>query len=272
MNKLHYIFISALLMSILLSSCKSTKVATENTITKAQAVDTVFQNMQDHQFKYEWFIGKFTANYKNADKKQSFSGQFRIRKDSMIWLSIYAAMNIEVFRIMVTPDSIKMLNRLNKSYFSKDVSFINMKFNTDVDFDVLQSLLMGVDFAYYETDKFNLSINENSYKLSTLGRSKLKKYVRTQEDLKKVMVQNMWINPENYKITKQSIKQVKSPNKKVVANYQDFKEVDSQLFPFEIRFKLIDEKPIILEIKYRSIIIDKKTSFPFKVPKKYKRL
>jgi hypothetical protein len=256
---------------LLFQACHSTKEVREVAETKEAAVDSVFHLMQQNQFDYEWFTGKFSASYKQGDKKQNFSGQFRIRKDSVIWLSIYAAMNIEVFRIMITPDSIKMLNRLKKTYFVKNVNFINEQFNTDVDFDILQSLLMGVDFAYYETDKFTLSINENRYKLSTMGRGKLKKYVQTQEDLEKVMVQNMWINPDNYKILKQSIKQVKSPNKKVIATYEDFRPVDNQIFPFSIHFRLVDEKPVLLDLQYKSIIINQKLTFPFKVPRKYKR-
>jgi hypothetical protein len=95
--------------------------------------------------------------------------------------------------------------------------------------------------------------------------------VQTQEDLEKVMVQNMWINPDNYKILKQSIKQVKSPNKKVIATYEDFRPVDNQVFPFSIHFRLVDEKPVLLDLQYKSIIINQKLTFPFKVPRKYKR-
>lgn len=258
--------------TIVMGSCKGPKNVEQKTEARTQAVDTIFQNMQDHQIQYEWFSGKFSADYKHEDKKQSFSGQFRIRKDSVIWLSIYATMNIEVFRILITPDSVKMLNRLEKTFYRKDVQFINQKLNTDVDFDILQSLLMGVDFAYYETNKFTLDINENRYKLSTFSRRKMKKYVKSQSDLEKVMVQNMWINPEDYKITKQNIKQVKNPNKKVIATYEDFRPVQGQSFPFDISFKLVDEKPVNLSMRYRSIIIDQKQSFPFRVPSKYKRL
>ena len=262
-----------LFSALIFGGCHSTKKIETPTRseTKAAAVDSIFHLMQQHQFDYDWFMGKFSARMDDGDKKQNFSGQFRIRKDSVIWLSIYAAMNIEVFRIIITPDSIKMLNRLKKTYYSRKVDFINEQLNTDVDFDILQSLLMGVDFAYYETDKFMLSINDNRYKLSTMGRGKLKKYVKSQEDFEKVMIQNMWINPETFKITKQNIKQVKSPNKKVVAIYEDFRPVDKQIFPFKITYRLVDQKPLLLNVEYKSIIINKKLTFPFKVPKKYKR-
>lgn len=270
MNKA--IIILFVFVTVILGSCKGPKNVENKAEVRAEAVDTIFQNMLVNQIQYEWFTGKFAASYKSGDKKQNFSGQFRIRKDSVIWLSIYATMNIEIFRVLITPDSIKMLNRLEKSFYRKDVEFINQKLNTDVDFDILQSLLMGVDFAYYETNKFTLSINENRYKLSTFGRRKMKKYVKSQKDLEKVMIQNMWINPDDYKITKQNIKQVKNPNKKVIATYDDFRQVQGQSFPFDISFKLVDDKPVNLSMKYKSIIIDQKQSFPFKVPSKYKRL
>lgn len=234
------------------------------------AVDSVFRAMQEHQFKYDWFQGKFSAEYKSGDKKQNFSGQFRIRKDSAIWMSIYAVMNIEVFRVIVTQDSVFLLNRLKKTYYHKNIDFLNDQLGVDIDFGILQSLLIGSDFNYYETDKFTLDINDSRYKLSTIGRGKLKKHVKNESDLEMVLVQNMWIDKSNYKITKQNVRLVKNPNKKVVVRYSDFKEVNDQIFPFEMQFKLVGETDIDLMVNYKSVIIDKPQSFPFKVPKKYK--
>jgi hypothetical protein len=270
MRKLGLIITLFLFGSLLISSCHSTKHVEKQT-SKVLAVDSVFDAMQAHQFSYEWFQGKFSADYKAGDKKQSFSGQFRIRKDSAIWLSIYAVMNIEVFRVIITQDSIYMLNRLKKTYYRRDINFLNDQLGTDIDFDILQSLLIGIDFSYYETDKFTLDVSGDRYKLSTIGRGKLKKYIRNQEDLEMVLVQNMWIDRSDFKIKKQSVRLVKNPNKKVVAQYHEFEDIDGQLFPFVMEFKLVGEKVINLDVKYKSVIINVPQSFPFKVPKKYKR-
>jgi len=270
MKRIIFSIILVMMAGLILSSCHFTKKVEKQT-TKLLAVDSVFQAMQANQFQYEWFQGKFSANYKAGDKKQSFSGQFRIRKDSVIWMSIYAVMNIEVFRVLITQDSIFLLNRLKKTYYHKEIGFLNDQLGTDIDFGILQSLLIGSDFSYYETNKFSLSSNDNVYKLSTVGRGKLKKYIKGQEDMEMVLVQNMWINRSDYKIQKQSVRLVKNPNKKVVAQYSDFKEVNQQVFPFQMGFKLIGDKTINLEVKYKSVIIDKAQTFPFKVSKKYKR-
>ena len=256
--------------SLFFSACHSSKHV-EKEISKVLAVDSVFDAMRAHQFQYDWFQGKFSADYKSGDKKQSFSGQFRIRKDSTIWLSIYAVMNIEVFRVIITQDSIYMLNRLKKTYYHRNINFLNEQLGTDIDFDILQSLLIGTDFNYYETTKFTLDVSDDRYKLSTISRGKLKRYVRTQEDLDMILVQNMLIDKTNFKIKKQSVRLVKNPNKKVVAHYRNFKEVDNQIFPFEMEYKLVGDKVINLNVKYKSVIINKPLTFPFKVPKKYNR-
>ena len=270
MNRLVIISAVFLFGSLLISSCNSTKKAEKKT-SKVYAVDSVFRTMQAHQFQYDWFQGKFSAEYKAGDKKQSFSGQFRIRKDSVIWISIYAVMNIEVFRVIVTQDSIFMLNRLKKSYYHRNIGFLNEQLGTDIDFDILQSLLIGTDFSYYENTNFTLDISGDRYKLSTISRQKLKRYIKTQEDMEMVLVQNMWIDKADFKIHKQSVRLVKNPNKKVVANYSDFQDVDNQVFPFNTNFKLVGKKVINLNVKYKSVIINKPLTFPFKIPKKYKR-
>ena len=270
MKNILIIFV-VILSGFFISSCSSIK-RIEKKKTELKAVDSVFLAMKEHEFKYDWFQGKFSADYKSGDKKQSFSGQFRIRKDSVIWISIYAVMNIEVFRVKITTDSVFLLNRLKKTYYSRNIGFLNEQLGTDVDFDILQSLLIGSDFDYYENDKFTLDVNPDYYKLSTISRSKLKKYIRTQEDKEKVLVQNMDVNRTDFKIVRQSVRQVQNPNKKVVAKYLDFKEVDGQEFPFNSVFKLIGEKTVNLNIQYKNVIIDKPLTFPFKVSKKYKHL
>ncbi|MCK5856140.1 MAG: DUF4292 domain-containing protein [Bacteroidales bacterium] len=265
------VLMTIIMGSLFFSSCDTTKKVEKKNI-KIRAVDSVFLAMKEHEFSYDWFQGKFNANYKSGDKKQNFSGQFRIRKDSVIWISIVAVMNIEVFRVIIKQDSVFMLNRLKKTYYSRNIGFLNEQLGTDLDFDILQSLLIGSDFDYYENDKFTLSASSDQYKLSTVSRRKLKKYISSQDDMEKVLVQNLWVSQSDFKIQQQSVRQVKNPNKKVVVQYLDFREVNSQEFPYHMIFRLVGEKIIKLDLEYKSIIINKPLTFPFRISKKYSRL
>jgi len=266
------IFGLLLALVLLLGACKlrrnnSNRKVVEN--AQLSAVDSVFMAMKGAEFQFDWLKAKFSGIYTLDDKKQNFSGQFRIRKDSLIWCSI-TVMNIEVARVIVTPDSVKLLNRLNKKYFASNLDYLNEQLNTDIDFDMLQSLILGNDIPYYETDKFELEVKNEIYQLSTIGRSKLKKYIRTEDDMSKVLVQKINIDKTNYRIVQQNLRQLRNPNKKVVAHYFEFKDFDG-LFPTSIVFKFIGVKNITIKFDFTKIDKNNPLTFPFKVPSKYQR-
>jgi len=143
MNKIR-VYGILIAMVLFFGACKSRKKTVSEVVVKDNLteVDSVFFAMKEAEFQFDWLKAKFAGIYTVDDKKQNFSGQFRLRKDSMIWCSI-TVMNIEVARALVTPDSVKLLNRLNKTYFASNMDYLNAQLNTDIDFDMLQSLILG---------------------------------------------------------------------------------------------------------------------------------
>ncbi len=48
-----------------------------------------------------------------------------LQKDKIIWISINATLlGIEAFRAVITPDSVKVLNKLDKVYQLRSVSYL----------------------------------------------------------------------------------------------------------------------------------------------------
>jgi len=124
--------------------------------------------------------------------------------------------------------------------------------------------------SFYEKDIFKSSIDDNMYKLSTPGREKLKKYVKNENERQKVLVQNIWINPDNFKIVRNSIKEIKNNNRKLIVTYSKFNALENQLFPYTVSFNIQSETPVNIVANYTRIRIDEKTSFPFSIPSNYK--
>ncbi|MBN2746050.1 MAG: DUF4292 domain-containing protein [Bacteroidales bacterium] len=257
-----------IILLLLFSGCKSRKPeAPKRSEIKLNRVDSVFHSMKAAEFEFETLVARFSGIYNFDGTKQNFNGQLRLLNDSLIWCSI-TVMNIEVARVMVTPDTVKMINRLSRKYFLTDFRYINYNLNTDIDFDMLQALILGNDIPYYETDKFNLEIKPESFVLSTIGRHKLKQYVKTDDDLSKVLVQKIKIDKTTLRIMEQNLKQVRNPNKKVEAIYSNFEDHNG-LFPTEITFKFIGVKELILHFNFTKIEKNTEISFPFKIPNSY---
>lgn len=69
------------------------------------------------------------------------SGQIRMRKDSILWLSITATIGIEVARAKISTDSIWVLNRLEKTYLSEPLDNVSAQLGIPISLPWVQSLL-----------------------------------------------------------------------------------------------------------------------------------
>lgn len=259
----------SLLFLVVAQGCKTREIApiVVAETPKISQVDSVYSAMKNAEFRFHTLVAKFSGEYTIDGSKQNFSGQMRIVNDSLIWCSI-TVMNIEVARIMVCHDSVKLLNKLNRQYYQTTFQYVNNLLNTDIDFEMLQALILGNDIPYYEIDKFQLNSKSDEYELQTIGRKKLKKYVKSDDDLSKVLIQKMAVNKTNFRIIKQDLKQLRNPNKKVEALYSSF--VDYQgMFPTKMEFKFIGVKEININLEFLKIEKDIPIELPFKIPSSY---
>lgn len=174
-------------------------------------------------------------------------------------------------RVMITNDSIKYVNRIDKSYFTNNFDYINSLINSTLDYDMLQSFLTGNDFSFYENSSFRAGIENQEYKLITTNRRKLKKYVRHNEEVS-IPLQNIWLNPETFKISRVLIREL-TPNGRKLEGAYEYSMNEGQLMPSTVHFALetIDNKNTI-EVTYSKISLADDLSFPFSIPGKYKRV
>ncbi len=248
--------------------CRSTRKIIKEPL-KVEGIDYLFNQLKLNELNFKYFSAKFNLDYKVDKKKTEFKGQIRIEKDSMIWISFSPALGIEAARMLITNDSVKFINRINKTYFVGDYKYLNEFLETNIDYDVLQALIIGNDLSHYENGKFRAHIDNLQYKLSTASRAKLKKFVKKDETEPVVFIQNIWLSAENFKITQLSLKEIKKQNKKLEANYSKFSDVGNQLFPKEVDFALQADKKIDVNVKYSKITIDDELNFPFSISDKY---
>ena len=239
---------------------------------KEQGSDYLVQKLKESELDFDYFSAKFKLHLSEDKKKTSFKGQVRMQKDSVIWVSFSPLLGIEVARMLITNDSVKFINRMNKTFFKGDYTYLNEFFDTNLDFNVLQGLILGNDFSHYEINKFRAFIDNMEYRLSTAARHKLKKYLKIHETEPNVFIQNIWLNPYNFKITQIQLKELYKESKKLQVNYEEFVDINSQLFPKNINFNLQAEKKFEVVIDYSKIDVNEETNFPFKVPSKYESI
>ncbi|NQV02657.1 MAG: hypothetical protein HQ542_08435, partial [Bacteroidia bacterium] len=83
---IHMLFIG-LAGTILFSSCKTHRSIIKKPI-KEEGAEYLFTKLKERELQFIWFSARFSADYRNGNQKHAFSGQIRIQKDTLIWLSL----------------------------------------------------------------------------------------------------------------------------------------------------------------------------------------
>ena len=96
-----------------------------------------------HAKDYTWMSAKVNGelSMENGENVR-FTGLLRMYRDSTVWLSVSAFMGVENARILVTNDSVMMLNRVNQTYLAEPISSL-METHQVPSLQELQSLLLG---------------------------------------------------------------------------------------------------------------------------------
>jgi hypothetical protein len=266
----HQIIVLLVFFAIItgLGGCKSKRSIIKAPI-KEKGTEYLFEQLRENELKFKTFTARLNVDYTVDRNRNDFKGQLRIVKDSAIWVSFNQDLGIEIARFLITEDSVKFLNRINKTYFAGDYAFVNNFLGANIDFGILQSLLLGNDFEYYEDIDFRASVDGGQYRLNTTGRSKLRKYVRNHDDDLRLLLQTIWLNPENFKITEIRLKELTRNSKKLTAVYSDFQSFEKNKYPTRLSYAIEADIPISVSVRYSRITINEPASMPFNIPGKY---
>ncbi len=271
MNRKTALFLLLIAGSLLISSCKSTRSVLKKPL-KEYGFDYLYNKMIESQVDFSYLSAKFNVVYYQGKKKTELRGQFRIKKDSLIWITLSPALGIEAARISLSDDSVKFMNRLNKTYFSGAYSLIDSILNTTLDYSIMEAMILGNDLTQYDVSKFKSSIDGGLYRITIQERRKIKRYLKSGEVSSKVLVQNIWLDPELFKIKKVVLKELGDDNRKLQVIYDQYHEVNGMLLPEIMHIIISSGTSIEINLRFGKTVVDQPLRYPFTIPKKYEQL
>lgn len=100
----------------------------------------LLQPLLHKQWNYNTFSGKAKMRYGNME----FTANFRVKKGQAIWIAATAFGGmVQVARIYVTPDSVRIVNYLQKEALLMSINQAASLVPVPVDFNSLQNLVVG---------------------------------------------------------------------------------------------------------------------------------
>lgn len=266
--------VMAVVLMLAFPSCKTRKKIVLNNgkcLIDFKNSKTLTTNLKANEFKFDRLNAKMTVDADIDSSSNSFTVTLRMKKDSVIWMSI-SKLGIEGARVLITKDSVKLVNRIKNTYFSGDFAYISKVLNTELDFEMLQSLLVGNSVEFYDEDeKIKPGIDNCEYTLGTVRKFRLRRVMDKGKELKEP-AQSIYMVPETFKIARIVFYEF-NPDRSFDALFGNFEKKDStQLFPMQMNYTIRAQKLVKLDLVYTKVVLNEEQSFPFKIPENYERI
>lgn len=247
-------FIALLLLSCLFIQCKSTKrVATNRTAVTA---DLLKDRLIRNQMKADWFSANAKIGVDGGGFAQSASASIRIRKDSVIWVSV-KKLGFEVARALITQDSVYLIDRFNRQYMSNGLDFLSEEYQLPASFESLQAVLLG-NPLFFSSNQLSFSDNENYYELTTSG---------SRKGIYK-------IDKMNFRMREMQLIDVQEAANLTVflTDYQTL--ADDQPFSYVRQLKADSRQSgeVNIELAYQNVEINVPKSIRFEIPARYEKV
>jgi Domain of unknown function (DUF4292) len=254
------------------SSCRSTKKLqtaisrkdTQLVITPAPATNDslkgaydILKSLKKNRINFTTFSAKIKVEYEDYKGKQpDFNAFVRLYKDSVLWISINATfLSIEAFRIMITKDTVIILNKLNKKVERHSFNYIENIANISLNFSTLQDLVIG-NPIYIGDSIVSYRQTENHILLGTAG-----------EFFKNLLT----ISADNKLVERSKLDDIDvGQNRTADLSYGDYEKNDGFYFATYREITVAEKTKVDINLNYKQYDFNKELSFPFSIPKNYK--
>lgn len=221
--------------------------------------------IQDINFDYLTSSSKI--RYRNDDQNVSATANIRVKKDSIIWISVTPGFGIEAARGLITRDSVSFINRLDKEYSTFSFKELSNKFNFDLSYDLLQAVLLGDmprpltanDEVEKKTNHFLVRQQKGPITIDSFVDARLMKVNRVA-------------------VVDETRRNGQGRGKNTLnLQYEEFKKINEELLPFK-NVASLDyrskgrKRRTQIDIQHRKAdIVDEALRFPFSIPSSYAR-
>lgn len=275
MNQKRVLPIVACLVSLVLFSCRSTRTVTRATFpsdTTGSSKDSlsrekesalaasILEKMNVNRIEFKTFTAELKMDYEDdkGKKMNNLGVNIRMLHDSVIWVRISGPLNVEGARVLITKDSIKIVNRMEGTVTLRNTSEGQELLKLSMDFKTLEDLIVGNPVFLSDsitnivTTQSVISFASVQDNLTSLFNIFADDYVLQQ--CKVTEKDNDSATPRTGELT-----------------YGDHKTVGGRKFAFQRRIYAEDKSVVKVVLDFKKVEFDNTQTFPFPIPSRYTR-
>jgi hypothetical protein len=255
------------------SSCRTTKKIQTVITTKKDSVvvgkvedpkadstkfiKEIYHAIEQNHIDFRTFSAKIKVDFEDKEgKKNDFNAFVRLKKDSIMWISINAALGIEAFRAIITPDSVKILNKLDKVLMLRSVEYLQEVSHVPFTFAEIQNIIIG-NPVYVDSNIVAYNKEEKHISLISIGQ---------------VFKQMLTVSSVDYTLQNSKLDDVDVNRARTcLVIYGDYEKKDNIRFSTFRKITVSEKSKLDIEMKYKQYDFNEELNFPFSIPKNYKK-
>jgi hypothetical protein len=225
------------------------------TVDSAKLMAGILQKLNSRRIEFNTFSAKVKIDYESQEGKDGGTAHIRLEKDKVLWVSLTGPLGIEGYRMLVTPDSVTLMNKLNKTVQYRSIEYLQELTDIPFDFKTLQDLIVGNPIF---ADQKVVSYKETGNQLLVMIVGDIYKHLLS-------------LNVSDYTMMHSKLDDVDmSRNRTCDITYSDYET--NAGFPFATKREIaVSEKgKLQLSLDFKQYSFNQPLTFPFSVPKNYK--
>lgn len=242
-----------------MSKKDTTKITAPDVASRTDSIKymhDIYHAVEKNRIDFETFSAKVKVDFEGSDgKKNDFNAFIRLRKDSILWVSVNALLGIEAFRVLITPDSVKVLNKLDKVVQLRSVNYLKEITKLPLTFNELQDIIIG-NPIYFDSNTVSYKNDNNVISLLNVGQ---------------VFKHLLTVNSENNEIHHSKLDDVDPVRARTAdISYGDYEIRDGKPFSTFRKITVSEKSKLDIEMKFKQFDFNVPLNFPFGIPKNYK--
>lgn len=256
---------------VVLTACHSTKkistaiskkdtvapvVLKKNPEDSAAIRASIVKKVEANRINYSWFNSKIKVDYEtgSGDKKDA-TANIRIQKDSAIWISLTGLLGIEGFRVLVTQDSVKVMNKLDKEISYRTIAYLQELTQLPFDYFTLQDMILG-NPIYFSNNIVSFKQVDNQMQIQSVG--KMFKHFLTIDTTKNQILHSKLDDVDAER------------NRTADITFGDYDANNGRIFSKDRQITVTEKSKLNIHLDFKQYDFDQPQTFPFNVPKNYK--
>ncbi len=217
----------------------------------------LYGKVEKQKIDFETLSAKVRVEYDGKEGGDEATAFIRLKKDSLIWLSLRGALGIEGFRVLITRDSVKVMNLLKKNIQLRSISFLQEMTKLPFDFKTMQDLIIG--------NPIFLDSNIVSYKVGADNRLNILM-------IGKVFKHLVTLDNSSYLLLHSKLDDVDAAkNRTCDITLSNYDYTAGLPFALYRRISVAEHSKLDINLDFKQYSFGQPLTFPFIVPKNFKR-